>query len=46
MQAGDVVQENRLEKEMTTYSSMLAWEISCPEELDRLQSMGLKKNRP
>ena len=28
-----------LEKEMATYSSILAWEISWTEELDGLQSM-------
>ena len=32
-----------LEKEMTTYSSVLAWEIPWPEELGRLQFMGLQK---
>ena len=32
-----------LEKEMATYSSVLAWEIPWPEELGRLQFMGLQK---
>ena len=30
-----------LEKEMATYSSILAWRIPWKEELGRLQSMGL-----
>ena len=33
-------QENRLEKEMATYSSILAWGIPWTEELGGLQSMG------
>ena len=33
-------QENPLEKEITTHSSILAWEIPWAEELGRLQSMG------
>ena len=32
-----------LEKEMTTQSSILAWEISWTEESGRLQSMGLQR---
>ena len=32
-------QEDPLEKEMATYSSILAWKISWTEELDGLQSM-------
>ena len=35
-----VGQENLLEKEMATYSSILAWEIPWTEEPGRLQSMG------
>ena len=31
--------EDRLEKGMATYSSILAWRISCTEEPGRLQSM-------
>ena len=31
--------EDLLEKEMTTHSSILAWEIPWTEELGRLQSM-------
>ena len=33
-------QEDTLEKEMTTHSSILAWEITSMEEPGRLQSMG------
>ena len=33
--------EDSLEKEMAT--SILAWEISCTEELGRLQSTGLQR---
>ena len=32
-----------LEKEMTTYSSILAWEIPWTEEPGGLQSMGLQR---
>ena len=32
--------EEPLEKEMATYSSILAWKIPCMEERGRLQSMG------
>ena len=34
-----------LEKEMTTHSSILAWEIPGTEEPGGLQSMGLQKNQ-
>ena len=37
-------QEDSLEKEMATYPSILAWEITWTEELDELQSMDLKKS--
>ena len=33
-------QEDALEKEMTTHTSILAWEIPWPEEPGGLQSMG------
>ena len=33
-------QEDSLEEEMASHSNILAWEIPCTEELDRLQSMG------
>ena len=36
-------QEDPLEKEMSTHSSILAWEIPWTEELGRLQSMGLQR---
>ena len=32
-----------LEKEMATYSSILAWKIPWTEEAGRLQSMGLQE---
>ena len=36
-------QEDTLEKEMATHSSILAWEIPWTEEPGGLQSMGLKR---
>ena len=36
-------QEDPLEKEMTTHSSTLAWEIPWTEESGRLQSMGSQR---
>ena len=33
-------QENLLQEEMATHSSILAWEIPWTEECDGLQSMG------
>ena len=36
-------QEDRLEGEMVTYSSILAWRIPWIEEPGRLQTMGLQK---
>ena len=36
-------QEDPLEKEMATHSSILAWEIPWIEELGKLQSMGVTK---
>ena len=36
-------QEDALEKEMTTHSSILAWRIPRSEEPGRLQSMGLQR---
>ena len=35
--------ENPLEKEMATYSSILAWRIPWTEEPGRLQSTGLQR---
>ena len=36
-------QEDPMEEEMATHSSILAWEIPCSEEPGRLQSMGLQR---
>ena len=36
-------QEDPLEKEMATHSSILAWKIPWSEEPDRLQSMGSRR---
>ena len=36
--------EDTLEKEMTTYSSFLAWEIPWTEEHSELQSMGSRES--
>ena len=36
--------EDPLEKEMTTHSSILAWEIPWTEEPGRLRSMGYKES--
>jgi len=36
-------QEDPLEEEMASHSSILAWEIPWAEEPGRLQSMGLKR---
>ena len=36
-------QEDPLEKEMSTYSSTLAWKIPWMEECGRLQSMGSQR---
>ena len=37
--------EDALEKEMITYSSILAWKIPRTEECGRLQSMGPQRVR-
>jgi len=46
--AGDMVlihdQEDPLEKEMATHSSILAWEILWTEESDRPRSMGSQES--
>ena len=44
MQAQSLDQEDPLEKEMATNSSILAREIPWPGETGRQQSLGLKKN--
>ena len=36
-------QEDPLEKEMATHSSILAWRIPWAEDSDELQSMGLQR---
>ena len=36
--------EDTVEKEMATYSSILAWEIPWTEEPGGLQSMGFQKS--
>ena len=38
-------QEDPLEKEMATHSSILAWKIPWTEDPDRLQSMGSQRVR-
>ena len=40
MQLQSLVQEDPLEKEMATHSSILVWRITWTEEPGRLQSMG------
>ena len=42
---GSLGQEDPLEKEMATHSSILAWEIPWTEEPGGLQSMGLQRVR-
>ena len=42
MQVQSLAQEDPLEEEMATPSSVLAWKIPCIEEPGRLQSMGLQ----
>ena len=42
MWVGSLDQEDPLEKEMTTYAIILAWEIPWTEKPDGLQSMGLQ----
>ena len=42
---GFLSQEDSLEKEMATHSSILAWEIPWSEKHGRLQSMGSKKSQ-
>ena len=39
-----LAQEDPLEKEMATHSSILAWKITWTEELGRPQSMGHKES--
>ena len=42
---GDMGQEDPLEKEMATHSSILAWEIPWTEQPGGLQSMESQKSR-
>ena len=42
--AGDLGQEDPLEEEMATYSSILAWEIRWTEEPGELQSTGSQES--
>ena len=44
-QVPSLSQEDPLEKEMATHSSILAWEMSWTEELGRLQSMRSQKSQ-
>ena len=45
IQVWSLDKEDPLEKEMGTYSSILAWKILRTEEPDRLQSKGLQRVR-
>ena len=38
-----LIQEDPLEKEMATHSSVLSWEMSWTEEPGRLRFLGLQK---
>ena len=44
MQGWSLGQEDPLEEEMATHSSILAWKIPWTEEPGRLQSMGCKES--
>ena len=44
MRVRSLVQEDPLEKDMATHSSILAWEVPWTEEPDGLQSMGSQKS--
>ena len=44
-QVSSLGQEDSLEKEMATHSSILAWKIPWMEEPDRLQSTGSQRVR-
>ena len=45
MRVPSLAQEDPLEKEMVTHSSILAWEILWTQVSGRLQSMGSQKSR-
>ena len=42
-QVGSLGQEDPLEKEMATHSSILAWKIPWTEEPSKLQSLGSQR---
>ena len=44
MQVRSLSEEDPLEEEMATYSSIFAWSIPWTEEPGRLQSMGSQKD--
>ena len=44
MQDESLSQEDPMEKEIATHSSILAWEIPWTEESGEVQSMGKQKN--
>ena len=45
MRVRSLGQEDPLEKEMATHTSIFAWKIPWTEELGRLQSRGLQKSQ-
>ena len=45
MRVRSLSQEDPLEKELATHSSMVAWEIPRTEEPGGLQSMGFQKRQ-
>ena len=45
MRVWSLGQEDTLEMEMATHSSILAWRISCTEEPGKLQSMRSQKSQ-
>ena len=45
MQVGSLGQEDPLEEEIATHSSVLAWDIPWTEEPDGLQSTGSQRVR-
>ena len=44
MRVRSLGQEEPLEEEVATHSSILAWEIPCTEEPDGLQSVGSQES--
>ena len=44
-QVWTLAQEDPLEKQMATHSSILAWKVPWTEEPGRLQSMGSQKSQ-